>query len=423
MKLRMGSIGSFWFADCGCLAGELSVAVLFLLAVVPAAAQDHMSDFVVFAHEAVTYQGFTDSVGAPVGTNGNLNHLAGIGTFTSLIGGGRLNGANTNARQRVDGDVDFFGDISINELSRVGGNLSGRNVLFEAGAAGDGVVGRITAYGTVDLGAFNQVGNIDANGSVTLRPSARVLGGLSSNGNVTLETAAKVDGHVIHAGTLTIAPLAMVGSSSAGSILLTPDSYVPVPIAIPPTPPPSLAPPIILPLFAERTFAPGHYSDLLLEGSNDLFLSAGDYYFNNIEMVGTFADLHLDLTAGPIRIFVHDDARFNRLSTFINGVPQATANPALAADVILEAHGHVTLSGEFFGGVFAPYGEVTLDTLTNVIGSVVAGEQVIAESSANVSYVRNNYLTAVPEPSALALTAIGFAAVCIALWRRRRIAS
>ncbi len=143
----------------------------------------------------MTYQGFTESLGAPVGTNGDLNHLAGIGTFDSLLGGGVLNGANTNARQRVAGDVIFNDSVRINELSRVGGNLhSFSDVLFEAGAAGDGVVGGIFALGSVDLGAFNQAGSIGADGDVTLRPSARVLGDVGSNGNVSLETAAQVVG-------------------------------------------------------------------------------------------------------------------------------------------------------------------------------------------------------------------------------------
>jgi hypothetical protein len=373
--------------------------------------QRQVGDFVVFGKNAVTYQGFTNSTGAPVGTNGDLNHLAGIGTFTSIFGGGALNGANTNARQRVEGDVDFLGNIGINELSRVGGNLSGRNVLFEGGAAGDGVVGNLLAYGTVDFGAFNQAGSITADGSVTLRPSARVLSSLSSNSNVTLETAAKVDGAVIHGGTLTVAPLAMVGSSGAGAVLLLPDSYAPVAIPVTPTPAPSTAPPIVLPVFGEQALAPGHYSDLVMQGSNKLFLSAGDYHFNDIRMTGAFAELHLDLSGGPINLFAFDEVTFNQLSTFVNGVPQATANPALAANVLLEAHGNVVLSRQFFGGVFAPKGDVTLRTLTDVVGAVVAGDEVIAESAANVSYVRNNYLASIPEPSAVVLVLVGIVAL------------
>ena len=376
-----------------------------------------ISDYVVFGRNAVTYQGFTDSIGAPVGTNGNLNHSAGIGTFTSLVGGGVLNGANTNARQHVAGDVIFNGNVSINELSRVGGDLhSGGNVLFEAGAAGDGVAGGIFANGSVDLGAFNQVGSIAANGDVTLRPSARVLTTVGGNGNVTLETAAKVDGHVVHSGTLAIAPLAMVGSSSQGSTLFVRDTYAPVAIPVTPTPAPSTAPPIVLPVFGQQTLAPGHYSDLIMQGSNKLFLSAGDYHFNDIRMTGAFAELHLDLSGGPINLFAFGDVTFNQLSTFANGVAQATADPSLAANVLLEAHGDIVLSRQFFGGVFAPNGDVTLRSLTDVVGAVVAGDEVIAEGSADVMYVRNNYLTAIPEPSSIALGLLGIlgvAAICI----------
>ncbi len=202
----------------------------------------------------------------------------------------------------------------------------------------------------------------------------------------------------MHAGTLTVAPLATVGSSSVGATFVLPTFYPGVFMPVTPTPPVSAAPPIVLPLFASQTLAPGHYSDLILQGSNDVFLSAGDYFFNNINMTGTFADLHLDLTGGQIRIFVNDDVTFNRLSVLVNGVPQASANPSLAADVVLEAHGDIVLSGEFFGGVFAAKGIATLESLTDVIGSVVAADEVIAESAADVTYVRNNYLTAVPEP-------------------------
>jgi predicted acyltransferase (DUF342 family) len=403
----------------------LAVLLLWVEAAEAQVTADDVSDFVVFGNNAVTYQGFTDSVGAPVGTNGDLNHLAGIGEFDSLLGGGVLNGANTNARQHVAGDVVFNDSIRINELSRIGGDLhSFSDVLFEAGAAGDGVVGGIFALGSVDLGAFNQAGSIAADGNVTLRPSARVLGDVGSNGNVTLEGASQVVGHVTHAGTLTAVPPATVGSSSVGATVLLPTFYPGVFMPVTQTPPVSLAPPTVLPLFASQTLAPGHYSDLILQGSNDVFLSAGDYFFNNINMTGTFADLHLDLTGGQIRIFVNDDVTFNRLSVLVNGVAQASANPLLAADVVLEAHGDIVLSGEFFGGVFAAKGIATLESLTEVIGSVVAADEVIAESSADVTYVRNNYLTTVPEPTALVLSflAAGALAVCVALRGRRRIA-
>jgi predicted acyltransferase (DUF342 family) len=396
-------------------------AMLFVSPLPAQLTPSQVSDYVVFGKNAVTYQGFTDSVGAPVGTDGNLNHQAGIGTFTSLVGGGVLNGANTNARQHVAGDIIFNSHVSINELSRVGGSVqSGGNVLFEAGATGDGVVGKITAHGSVDLGAFNQAGSIVANGDVTLRPSARVLTTVGGNANVTLETAAKVDGQVLHSGTLTVAPLAMVGSSATGSTLFVRDTYAPVAIPVTPTPAPSTAPPIVLPVFGEQTLAPGHYSDLIMQGSNKLFLSAGDYHFNDIRMTGAFAELHLDLSGGPINIFAFDEVTFNQLSTFVNGVAQASVDPALAANVLLEAHGDVVLSRQFFGGVFAPKGDVTLRSLTDVVGAVVAGDQVIAESSADVSYVRNNYLTTIPEPSAILLASIGIIALGGKLIRRRR---
>jgi hypothetical protein len=87
---------------------------------------------------------------------------------------------------------------------------------------------------------------------------------------------------------------------------------------------------------------------------------------------------------------------------------------------LLEAHGNVILSRQFFGGVFAPKGDVTLRTLTDVVGTVVAGDEVIAESAANISYVRNNYLATIPEPSAIVLALVAVVAAVITLGRRRR---
>ena len=119
MKSRMTAVGSpaARFEQFGkVVAAALCCLGVICMTASAVQAQDDISDFVVYGKSAVTYQGFTDSIGAPVGTNGNLNHLAGIGTFTALHGGGVLNGANTNARQRVDGDLIFNGDVNINDL-------------------------------------------------------------------------------------------------------------------------------------------------------------------------------------------------------------------------------------------------------------------------------------------------------------------
>ena len=242
---------------------------------------------------------------------------------------------------------------------------------------------------------------------------------------MSLGIAAKVDGHVTHEGTLTLDAFASVGSSSQEPVTGVFPLVFTVSIPQTLTPPVSLAPATVLPVFGQANLMPGHYSDLILQGSNKVFLTGGDYYFNNITMTGTFADLNLDLNGGPIRIFVNGDVAFNQLSTFVNGLAQANADPALAANVSLEAHGNIVLSRQFFGGVFAPKGDVTLRSLTDVVGAVVAGDEVIAESAANVSYVRNIYLTAIPEPSAALLACVavfGIVANCIRLRRTGTIA-
>ncbi|HEU4985010.1 MAG TPA: hypothetical protein VFT58_05170, partial [Nitrososphaera sp.] len=50
----------------------------------------------------------------------------------------------------------------------------------------------------------------------------------------------------------------------------------------------------------------------------------------------------------------------------------------------------------------------------------VAGDEVIAEGSADVMYVRNDYLTAIPEPSANILALVAVVAVASTLERLSR---
>jgi hypothetical protein len=123
-------------------------------------------------------------------------------------------------------------------------------------------------------------------------------------------------------------------------------------------------------------------------------------------------DLYLDLTHGPINVFVTGDVEFKRITPHVNGGDYKLASPSLAGQVYLESHGNITMSGEFFGSMYSPNGDVTTGTIGAVTGSIIAGRDAVIGSATNVddgttTYVASGYLAAVvPEPSGVMMVGV-----------------
>ncbi len=393
---------------------------------------DWATDYAVFGNDSLTFLGFAKVRGGLAGSNGDVHHRGGMGEFDGIRGGGVFNPtppAAWNARQYVFGDVIFNSGVTINSLSNIIGSVhSGGPVSIGANAGDKGVGGDIIAVGPVSISSYNTIGgSIVSGGDVTLDSGCDVAGNLGSNGNVVLGVNNHVIGLVTHSGTLKVGTFSTIGGSAIGTVTPNPTAYTPV--SVPPaTVFTSGGPNLDLEVFADRAIAPGRYGTMTLRGSNTVRLTGGDYYFDSILSPGTFTDLHLDLTHGPINVFVTGDVQFQRVYAYVNGVDYKQANPALAADVCLESHGNITMSGRFFGSLFAPLGDITTGTIGSVIGSVIAGHNVTIGSSTSIQnaemiYVPSSYLAAaVPEPSALGLVAaaIGSMALVIHAGCRRR---
>jgi hypothetical protein len=300
-----------------------------------------------------------------------------------------------NARQNISGDAVFNRRVNINVLSSIGGSLHSGGMVQQLGAD---VGGNVVANGPVNVNGFQTInGSITANGDVFLAGGVNVLGDVGANGAGGLGIGAHVAGTVTHNGNLTLGAFATVGGSQVGTVQANPETFAPaqLPAATSFT---SGGAPVNLAVFENRVLSPGSYGAMTFAGANRLTLSAGSYYFDSIASSGAFTTFNLDLTgAGGIRIFVTGDVQFDNLLIEVNGVDYPLADPSLASLVYLESHGSIFHDREFFGTLYAPFGDVTTDTLSNVTGSVLAGRHANIGGSTDVNYVGSSYL-GVPEP-------------------------
>ncbi|HZZ82330.1 MAG TPA: polymer-forming cytoskeletal protein, partial [Gemmataceae bacterium] len=330
-------------------------------------------------------------------------HSSASGTFQSFSGGGSLD--NANAGPTISGDVTFNGDVYIGALSSVGGNV---NAGGDANL-GTNVAGNVVAAGNATVSA-NIAGNIEAGGNVSVNGLSTVTGNVLSNGDVTVNST--VDGNVNYGvgHSLTVAFGAHVnGSTTSAPASVTPAvfSTVPLPAAHSFT---TGSTNVTMPTFATQTLAPGSYNNLTMAGSNTLNLSAGNYYFTNITMNGSFLTLNLNTTGGPINIFVTDSTALHDVTTNINGVGYQNVGPTAIGQVYFETHGSLSVDfSNLVGTFYAPFGDINIKSLSSFTGNVYAGHDVVADFPTFYSGPVSPTL-GVPEPASLAI-----ALACVSL--------
>jgi len=403
---------------------RFAVVPAALLVLAPAARAGFANEYAVFGNRSLTFQGFANVAGGPAGSNGDVNHLGGSGYFDSLRGGGSLNPSPPTAwtgRQNVTGDVVFNNDVNINQLSTVNGSV-------HAGGSANvaTVLGGVTANGPVSVSIYNNIGGITSGGNVTLSTGVNVAGNVGANGDVAAGLSVTIGGTVTLTGNYMQGSFSSNGGVVKGSVNPQPKAYTPVTLP-PATVFTSGGQNVTLNTFNDVTLAPGKYGALSLAGSTDLHLTGGNYYFDSIASTGTFFDLHLDLTHGPVNLFVTGDVDFKRIRPIVNGGDYKLVDPALAGNVYLESHGNINMTGEFFGALYAPTGDVVTGTIGAVTGSIVAGRDAIIGSATSIddgstTYVASSYMAAavaaVPEPTGV--FSLGVAGLVALAGRRRR---
>lgn len=370
----------------------VAVAAVCLSASMVVAQPMNAMDAAIFAGGDIEFGSYSTVSGGAVVANGNITHLSGVLDFDSMYAGGTFSGSG--GLQDSTGDILVNGDITTigGPGSVFGGDVtSGGSILFRPSSSH--VLGNVTAAVN-----FEQT-----------FPFAQIDGNLLAGGNVNM--AGDVVGNLTYGGTLTTGPSTTVGGATVHGGAVVPTAYVPLATPAGRNLTPS-ANNINVPTFGDISLAPGSYGTLTLGSSTSVTLTAGQYVFADIVSSFSLNDLRFDTTGGAIDIFVAGDLNLD-MTQVINGKDlwgSKGADPALSQLISLEVGGSLTLRSNFFGSIFAPNGDITLTTFTDVTGHVMAGGNV---------YLGNSTVTMVPEPmTGLMGLGLGLGAM---MTRRRRI--
>jgi hypothetical protein len=412
---------------------KLTLSVALVLFAAHAAQADVITSYAVFGNTGVTLSG-TTVTGGLTGSNHDVTGNA-LTTLSGANGGGMFtfNGSALNGLATFNGGISIgnfvTGTTTLNSLGNVStASASGPiTALGDVAATGGTVVGNILAGGNFSSGPFNQIqGNISANKSVTINGSDFFLpaGQHTVTGNVIFGTTFSKSSGATVGGTVTQGTVTVNPATFSAVTMPNADKFT------------AGGSNVSLSTFQSMTLPPGSYGSLSLAGGSTLTLTAGNYFFTSMNTMGPFgfAVIDLDLTKGPINVFVTGD--INLLNSFeenviINGTTQT--DPTLGKQVLFESeNGNISLTGfsfnTLFGTFFAPNGNISAATFTNVNGSLLAGGTVTT-GSGTITDEASAYLASqlappppasAPEPSSLALLGLGgLGLIAYRRWRKR----
>lgn len=231
-------------------------------------------------------------------------------------------------------------------------------------------------------------GNLYTRGNIDLANSFEINGDVYTNGNVKMSNSSRINGNISHPSgtTITTYNSARYNSQSEGGA-----PYTMFLTTLPPAE--SFTPgseDINLHGSQTRNLAPGHYGDLNLSNSSRAYLSSGTYYFNSITLSNT-SSLNIDLSGGPISIYVKNKVQLSNSSAF----NYLNAGAAGGADkVYLE----VTYSGSGYGficsnsvnwkgTIYAPNSGISFSNGTTAIGALYSGKTISLNNSFTFTHV------------------------------------
>ncbi len=320
-----------------------------------------------------------------------------LGGFPSIVDAA----APTDARSYAIFAAD---DVSLKSYSLSRGDIySGYNLTLDFSYGIQRPVQNVgdiyAAHNLATGGQCHVSGDIFANGDVSLDYWNEITGNVTYGGTLTYDDRGDIGGRLIHAsGSVPTISLPKATIFSCGTQdISTSQSY---------------------------DLQPGKYGQVTLGGLfKTLTLHSGNYYLESLTFTQT-QYISLDLSKGPINVFVDGDiSLYSGLDFYVNGTKFTDASSAefrdLAASVLFESHGYVTIPGgflnNFFGTIFAPNGKITAN-INEMAGQMIAGKSI--EANVYMDFRPSSYLSTVPEPGMLTLLAT--AGIVLAAFARRK---
>ena len=365
-----------------------------------------IGDYAILAGHQVTFTSSMNVFNAPlgrVGSNGDISFDSGTVRMTNVEAAGSMLG--NPSFLKVQNNLVFNGNMQFGGQSAVQGNAN----VGGAAIVNSTLQGNLTAVGDVTIGGTVN-GNASSNGSVTLTTFGAVAHNVSAGQNVVLGNSTSVGGNVTYGNQLTVGSFATIGGTTTHALtLVNPAHYTPV--AIVPDSFTTGGPDIAAGMFQTKVIAPGHYGNLSIDAAT-IKLSPGQYFFDSVTATSSFMTLDLDLSQpGNVDIYVKGNYDIPLQVVDVNEVDAGSVNPQLASRVFLESLGNVHVGWDNLGTLFAPTGDVNLDSLTKVWGATIAGHDATFGGGADLQFVPSNHF--VPEPSTVILLAAGALAFTI----------
>lgn len=206
-------------------------------------------------------------------------------------------------------------------------------------------------FGTrFQLGADSKIyGNVDASNGCTLRAKSHITGNLRYGDPCNSETGATA---------ASTKQVALTKPSVASPAIVFGDSAKAINIS------------------KSETLPPGEYGTLNAKKRAKIKFSSGSYKFQSIH-TDPNVQLSFDLTAGPITIDVASDVYFgNKCQFAING-----GNPSEITWNVAGKSVKMGTDGLYFGTITAPNASVSIESRTNLVGSVYANKLTLSPKS------------------------------------------
>lgn len=307
---------------------------------------DLPSDISLYAGGTLDFTSFSTITGGRVVAGGDVTHAGGILNVDQISGAGGFSSAD--GFQNTLGPFVFNGDIT---------GIGGPGSVFD---------GPVTSN----------------EGSIVFRStSTTVNGDVAAVSGVDFEFVfGEINGNVRSGGTINITAT-VNGTTSPSTPALTPFELPPLPVGRTLT---AGANDVNLETFEDITLAPGTYGTLNFASANEVTLTSGSYVFENIVSEFSLNELNFDTRGGSIDLYVAaDDFAFDDLVQAVDGVSLIGAgapDPELSNNIFIEVAGNLTIGSEFYGTIFAPNGDVTIETFSDITGRVFAGGNVTVGS-------------------------------------------